>query len=427
MARETARFAYEKVSLPDFEYGKRQQMKKHPKYVLLVLMPVWITGMPSFAQESEPPGILLSSRIATNGDFLTLPITIDEVTHLFVVGIGIRTTILDAALCADLTPTIDAATKTPGMPARMYLPPKMVIKGTEIGAIPFPEDSPILSKDLRDIRKGTSFAVHGILGMDFLQAYAVALDPVEGLLHLLEGSAARQDTYDARLPLEMSEGLPFVQVCVAGRDEWALVATAAMLSCAIQRDLYRKLTEREQVRKRMIRVFFENQRRTVFIEEGWLRELTVGPFSHRTVLVKPRDFTSLGLYYWLRYRCVFDFVDKTVYLRKSAYFELRDDSDQAGIWTTGPADPGGGRRIKYVAIGSDAESLGIREGDLLLSIDGRDVSDERPDEIYRQLSFRTTHRRLILRREGREFEVVLPSARVPMNLCPLLDDASEGP
>ena len=402
-------------------------MESPPKCVLLLLIPVWITGMPSFAEESEPPGVLLSSRIATNGDFLTLPVTINDVTHLFVVGIGMPTTILDAPLCADLTPTIDAATKTAGMPARMYLPPKMIIKGTEIGAILFPEDSPILSKDLREIRKGTSFAVRGVLGMDFLQAYAVALDPVEGLLHLLEGSAASQDTYDARLPLEISESLPFVQVSLAGRDEWALVATAAMLSCAIQRDLYQNLTAREKVRKRMIRVFVENQRRTVFIEEGWLRELTVGPFSHRTVLVKPRDFTSLGLYYWLRYRCVFDFVDKTVYLRRSAYFELRDDSDQAGIWTTGPADPGGGRRIKYVAIGSDAESLGIREGDLLISIDGRDVSDERVDEIYRQLSFRTTHRRLILRREGREFEVVLPSARVPLNLGPFLDDGSERP
>jgi hypothetical protein len=371
-----------------------------------------VTGVVA-AEQVARPTVHLTSRVASDGDFLTLPVTIGDQSYVFLVDTGTRTTGLDERLCRQfqLRPANQDATATRDNSSRFYLPPELVVRGTDVGAIPFPEDSPIVSMDLRDIRKGTSFAVEGILGMDFLKPYALRIDLSNSVLQLLDPSNLQEEKHAARLNMKLSEGIPFVEIGLRGTAEWAIIATGTLLSATIRDNLYRALVQRDYVKEQMIEVKVGDVEGYAPMDAGWLHELRLGPFSHRSLLVHQRNTTKLGLYYWRRYRCTFDFVGNTVYLQRGPQFDLRDDSDHAGLWVAEAAGPGGGRRVEYVALRSEADLLGIRPGDILLSIDGHDVTNDSPQHVFRQLSFRTSHRRLILRREGKEFPVTIPATQ----------------
>ena len=119
----------------------------------------------------------------------------------------------------------------------------------------------------------------------------------------------------------------------------------------------------------------------------------------------------MGLYYWRRYRCIFDFPKRKIYLDKGPLFDVFDDSDHAGIYPTVSADDKKTIVVAYVNKGCWADRNGVRVGDRLLQIDGKDVEAESSHMICRRLSFhhdRTCELRLV--RDGKEFTITLPAS-----------------
>jgi len=375
----------------------------------------WIASAALQADETPRPCVVLSSKIATDGDFVTLPVKVGGQSLVFVVDTGAPTTALDSKFAQTLA-LAGEKERSAAIPYRidrsLYLPPAMTVMGTESGEIPFPPGCAVACRDLSFIREASSFPVQGVLGMDFLENYAVELDLVEGRLQLLDAATLpKQAAHDAMIEMEIDWRQPNVETKSGETVMQALIDTGALASLYIQREPYEYLAKDRQLRERVFEIDVNGEKKVKTNSEGWLRELRLGPFAHRYLYVDgPNRCCLLGLYYWRRYKCIFDFPAKTVYLDKSPFFDVRDDSDHCGIYVEPVPGVERERRIAYVALGSEAHWLKLQPGDRLISIDGKAVESESVASIYRRLSFR--HQRkceLVIARDGRQIPVVIPS------------------
>jgi len=375
----------------------------------------WIASATLLADDTPRPTVVLASKIATDGDFVTLPVKVQDEWMVFMVDTGCRTTYLDARFRERLATAGDTQ-KPKAIPysddPRLYAPPEMTIGGTEMGAIRFPFECAVACRDFSDMRAASKSSIQGALGMDFLENFALELDLDEGRLQLLDAATIPKGVrHDAAIAMETPHRQPNVEIESHDVVMRALIDTGALASLYIQREPYEYLAKDRQLRERLFEIDVHGEKKVKTNSEGWLRELRLGPFAHRSLYVDgPNHCCLLGLYYWRRYKCIFDFPGKMVYLDKSPVFDHRDDSDHCGIYVEPVPSAERERQIAYVALGSEAHWLELQPGDRLISIDGKAVEAESIPSIYRRLSFRHERRcELVIVRDGRQMRVVIPT------------------
>jgi hypothetical protein len=377
---------------------------------------------------SKEPGVLLSSKVATDGGFLTLPVIVGDQWRLFMVDTGTTVTTLDTPLVKDL-PKADEAMRA--MRAKrngasipdLFVPPKMVVSGTIAGEIEVPGECAVASLDLSEVRAASKQYIEGILGFDFLVRYAMEIDLAAGTLRLLDSRRLPVAKHDAILDIDMRYDRPYLPVATGDVKSLALLDTGALSTLHLDHKLYRHLVDHGKLEGWLLEAKEVNgKKKGLYMPAGWLYDLKVGPFTHYYQAVKDNDDISLlGLYYWRRYHCIFDFPKKLVYLDKGPFFNVFDDSHHAGIHINTSADDKKKKVVTAVNIGGWAEDK-VRVGDQLFQIDGEGVESDSAATIYRRMSFhhdRTCELRLI--RDGKEFTVVLPAT----GLQPKLGDDGE--
>lgn len=380
--------------------------------------------LPGYAEEPKEPEVLLSSKVATDGGFLTLNVKVGDQWRRFMVDTGANWTTFDAALVKDL-PKAEKAMRAlraafPGNKPipDLYVAPKMIVSGSIAGELEFPDGYPVqsdnLSKPLSKARAASNLAIEGILGMDFLWKYAMELDLAAGTLRLLDSRRLPAAKHDATLDIDLPNGSPFLSVTASDVPFRALLDTGLLSTVSIERKLYDELKSRGELSQWILgEKQVDGKTGILTTGEGWLSDLKVGPFTHYYQHVTDdKDISLLGLYYWRRYRCVFDFPKRKVYLDKGPLFDVFDDSDHAGIYPTFSAD--GEKKkvvVAYVNKGCWADRNGVRVGDQLVQIDGRGVESDSLHIIQRRLCFhhdRTCELRLV--RDGKELTIVLPAS-----------------
>jgi membrane-associated protease RseP (regulator of RpoE activity) len=120
----------------------------------------------------------------------------------------------------------------------------------------------------------------------------------------------------------------------------------------------------------------------------------------------------LGADFLVRYRVTFDYAQQRMYLEPRLPVAPRAELDMSGLYLTSDR---AARRIvvQEVRPGSPAQSAGVRPGDALVALDGRQTTELSLAAVRRQLrSDDGRVVRLILGREGVTREVVLTLRRV---------------
>jgi hypothetical protein len=364
---------------------------------------------------SKEPGVLLSSKIATNGGFLTLPVKVGDQWRAFIVDTGTAVTTFDAPLVKDL-PKADEAMRAMRVQRMkevipdLYVAPKMIVRGTTAGEIEFPGECAVASMDLSIVRASSRQPIDGILGMDFLVRYAVELDLAAGTLRLLDSTQLSVSKHDAILDIDMIDLRPCSHVALGDVKSLVLLDTGALATLYIERNLFRHLADHGQLNRWLLEEEeIDGKKKGRFAALGWLHELPIGPFTHYCLAVHAGDKDSanlLGLYYWRRYRCIFDFPKRHVYLDKGPLFDVFDDTHHAGMFFTKEENK---LVVADIIKGGWVEDK-VRVGDQLIQIDGKGVESETRLTLYNRLAFhhdRTCELRLV--RAGKEFTVVLPA------------------
>ena len=91
----------------------------------------------------------------------------------------------------------------------------------------------------------------------------------------------------------------------------------------------------------------------------------------------------MGLRFWRRYNLVLDFPRETIYLRKSRWFQ-KENGDLSGITFMREK---GVTVIDKISEGSPASDAGLRMGDVLLKIAGKDAAHTRIIELWKALGY----------------------------------------
>ncbi len=359
------------------------------------------------------PKVLLSSKVATDGDFLTLPVEMDGKRYSFMVDTGSPYTVFDKYLENSLTVVDESeppAEVRRGQWSKRYHTSPMTILGTEMGRLPFPRDAEVRCINLAEARDVSDQQIDGVLGMDVLEQYALQLDLNAGWLRLLDSESFSVGRHDGFLKIDMVRHKPCVQVQSGLTEYWALIDTGAAISLHLQPEAHQRLLERQQFTPWVIDVTIGGASLPKRSEQGWLKELKVGPFRHNYLAVSTaRTISLLGIDYWKRYFVTFDFPRKLVYMDKGPLYDMFDESGHSGIYVDSEDEDFRIKVVTHLVKGCLVEQSEVQVGDRLISINGKSVAELSVHSIYRRLATRHVSECLLcLERNGKQFTVTLP-------------------
>jgi hypothetical protein len=254
------------------------------------------------------------------------------------------------------------------------------------------------------------------VGMDFLGRQIFRYDPDRGEVVFL---SSLPSDLGRRAPLRVESGVPTVDVRIPGlNDPEPFVVTTGFggfVSGGLRGQAYEALSKSGNI-EQASPVFSVTLSGTVRARQGRLRSILCAGYENKNLLFEEygNDSNKLNLNYWSRYVSTFDFAGGAVYVKKANRFALPDSEDNSGMKVL---RTGGRTVVKFVQEQSPAASAGVRPEDAVVSVEGERVDRIQLMGLRRKLCAEGKQIRLVLSRDGAEWEVnlTLPNrpARVP--------------
>jgi hypothetical protein len=356
-------------------------------------------------QSRDPSRALVETEIGGVGDDLKLPVSFRGKTYRFIVDTGASCTIFDKSFRpflgerknAGIADTAHGSTKF-----ELFEAPDAVIGTLSLKCV-----ETVACADLERCREVSGKDDFGILGMDFLGKYVVELNSDGGTLALLKSASSSAGFpvlmyYDRNAPYILAE-IPHL-----GSRSFFL-DTGYCGSGLLAFDDCRQLTSRGTF-KSLRAMQFMDLSGEVQSRCGTLTEIAVGNFRHKDLDFdegRPGAPTScgiLGLTFLRRYNVTLDFPNRLMYLRKSKHFDDPELRDLSGLHLL--ANDG---RIVIRAVGQNslAARADMREHDLIIRIDGKEVKPVDLQAFRRALCSNGKTVRLAVQRDGRMINVIL--------------------
>lgn len=276
----------------------------------------------------------------------------------------------------------------------------------------------VLEKDYLELRNYLGTDVQGILGYEVFSRFIVEIDYEGKRLTLTTPEFYRHKKSYQTLPISIQDTKPYIQVPVKMQDGTVINAKLLVDSGASHglvldpaSDAGIKVPEKHVnslIGRGMGGLITGQIARIQSIEFGKYRIENVivnfpDPNSYVDTLKASDVFRNgaVGGEILTRFTTVFNFPDGEIYLKRNSQFGKKFNFNLSGLTLKAK----GSRLRKYeitdVRIGSEAEKVGIRNGDELLTINGLSASDLDLNSINGLLNYRPGKRmRVELLRDG---------------------------
>jgi len=263
----------------------------------------------------------------------------------------------------------------------------------------------VVSADLKGLAEIVGREVPGVIGMDTLSKHILRIDFDKGRIAFLDDEQADRPDWGEELPITYnSMRMPQIRLAMSG---WAaedfVVDTGCETTGAFARDSFRRIVAQDHLKPAdtamaaMVGVVNSGQVR--------VDRVAVGPFEYRGLIFSEAKANVLGTGFLSRHIVTFDFPHGRIYLKKGKGF---DKPDEAGMCGVSLSRYEGRTVVSAVYKGQPAARAGIRVGDVILAIQGRDVATYGRWEIRDLL--RSGHGKeitMIIQRGGRTMKVVV--------------------
>ncbi|MGD0382111.1 MAG: aspartyl protease family protein [Thermoguttaceae bacterium] len=355
---------------------------------------------PSYRAASKP-AVRESFKFDPNDPLLLIPVRVGSKDYQFVLDTGATVSMFDVSLRSHLGPRVDSTPVTSASGERvelnLYSPPD-----ARVGSLPLTKD-PVLCLELTPFRESSGCSVCGLVGMDFLKNWIIAIDFDEGRLDVLSADTERDPKWGEGIPFVYDEkGLMFVLATVGGniRTPFA-VDTGDAGTGDLEGGLLTRL-----VGAREARVTGDGKAMDLSgiqsLKVARLSHLSLGSFRHDNLRFISGKRNALGLNYLSRYRLTINFPDKRLHLAKGKDFAYRDTGHTCGL---NYLFKGGGLEVISVDEKSPAHAAGFRPKDVIVKLGGKRVSEWKPSRIRRLLGAEGKAVQVTVQRGGKRLEM----------------------
>src|SRR5260370_6106283 len=276
----------------------------------------------------------------------------------------------------------------------------------KIGPIAWQSTDPVMGEDLTQFRELSGHPLYGLVGMYFLKNYAVKIDFDRGKICLLDSPARPVGKGVPIIFLDKKKSRPLVVGDIARwGPEVHFIDTGDMGFGNLRTELFQALT-----RKGCVRDLGEGKACTLLgiqkLYAGRLERFALdqGPPRAMSIGESPMGMSDLGIRFWRRYNVVFDFPRQTLYMQKSRWYE---EDDIYGLSGLACLRKGEKTVVLEIEEGSPADQVGLKEGDILLQIGGKDAAKTRVMELKKILGIKGNKVSVVYRRCQAPKETVL--------------------
>jgi hypothetical protein len=258
--------------------------------------------------------------------------------------------------------------------------------------------------------------IQGFLGYDFFTSYVVEIDYVRRVVTLHDPEKYNYTGSGDSIPIIVRGGYPFVRATIRTKaTEGAEEALLVDLGSNDALDYHTKLLP-----PKTIDAFIDSvQLGKVRVAFGRVQSIKLGRFVINNAVAGfansdlPAGIRGLiGGEILRRFKVIFDYPHQRMILEPSSYLSQRFEFDMLGAQILSDAPASKGFKVRHVFAGGPAARTGVREGDIIVAIDGQ------PSERYSlpqvlKIFMRKGHKlRLTVTRDGDLIQLRVRLARL---------------
>ena len=382
----------------------------------------------SLSAVAEPQFRLTSGRSALSIPFqlymnlVFVSVRVNGVKTLsFNLDTGLQTTILDSDQARELGLTLHDKTevKVPGGTLELAVAdgvslalPGVEISDLRVQTLPLAVFAPVLGRP-----------IHGTLGHDFFQRFVVVIDYDKQLLHLHEPETFRYSGSGAIVPVTIENDEPFLRGEMLQRGRAPVPAKLKIdTGSASELGLNGSFVKAERLVRKGQTVLPQPGVALGGITENYvarLGNLRIGKFVFKNPvagyskdLERGGDAGTIGGEIFRRFTVIFDYARQRVILEPNGHLRDPFPYDGSGLFLA--ANGTDLRRVKVLRAIAEgpAYGAGIRDGDEIVAVDGRPVSEMSLEEIRKLLSAPGRRIELDVLRGGRPVPVTFKLRRL---------------
>jgi outer membrane lipoprotein-sorting protein len=276
---------------------------------------------------------------------------------------------------------------------------------------------PAAAIGLKPLNKYEGMSVEGILGYDIFSRFVVKVDYENQKLILYEPSSFKYEGNGEIIPITLEQSHPHVKAKIDGQYEGNFVIDCGARSSLALHTPFVQKHDLLAKTGRKIDVFsgigiggkvMGKMTRVKSIQIGNFNipaPLTTLAASEKGAFASEKIDGNIGGGILKRFTVIFDYPNKRMILEPNRSFAYEDNFDMAGLWLTKDNDT---TRVDFVIEDSPAEKAGIKEGDLVVKINGQSTKDLLLRDIRQTLQEGEGKKvSLIINSEGKEKSIEL--------------------
>lgn len=246
---------------------------------------------------------------------------------------------------------------------------------------------------LDGLSKDAGKEIDGLLGYDFIQRFVVEIDYAKQTILLSDPKGYQPDPSAKALPISLGMGTPSIQTVLQGEHGdpipiWLTVDIGDAAAVTLN-DAFARTYQISRLSARTIPASGFTISGLDTQSQGRMTSLSIGSFTVAGPIITYADTFmrgknpggALGAGTWRKFKLTLDYPEREIYLMPATDLSQPEPSFHAGFSADPDPNDSKIRRVSQVVAGWPADKAGLKPGDILQSLNGKDMKTLSPQEI----------------------------------------------